>query len=372
MDSESLKSPGKYIEDLTAGWQMEMEASVCERCDWSFLSPKGIAPFTCPHCFKGPVSLLGDETSELPYLKPPELLIPFKLQEAHLTQVITRFTHGVPFPPTDLNPHSLIDHLKRLYLPLWLVDAKINARWGADAGFNYEVLSHQDHYDRGGWVSHQVKEERVRWEPRLGSLRRSYQNISAPALEEHRTILNALGSYALEDSQPYRPEALNGACTRLPNRTPQDAWNDAIPLFQRAAAEECRQATTADHIHDFNWQPEYQDVNWTLLLLPLYATYYQDDEGLPQPVYLNGQSGHVYAQRKASMKGARKLTLILLGVSAAIFLISLLLSAAALALPALLALGVLGITAAMVVGLAAIYPVASVWWYNRNTRPSMM
>ena len=71
-------------------------------------------------------------------------------------------------------------------VPVWLVDGEVQAEWRAEAGYHYQVVSHQDRYEdrRGGWSSREVKETRTRWEPRLGRLKRAYQNLRAPALEE--------------------------------------------------------------------------------------------------------------------------------------------------------------------------------------------
>jgi hypothetical protein len=49
-----------------------------------------------------------------------------------------------------------------------------------------------------------------------------------------------------------------------------------------------------------------------------------------------------------------------------IFLASLGISAVSLAMPPLLVVGVLGLVAALLFGLGAVYPVVSVWWFNRK------
>ena len=87
------------------------------------------------------------------------------------------FSQGIPYPPADLSPENLQQRLQRLFIPAWLVDASALASWQAEAGFNYEVVSHQEKYSdtQGGWRTQEVKEPRVRWEPRLGKLERTYQ-----------------------------------------------------------------------------------------------------------------------------------------------------------------------------------------------------
>jgi hypothetical protein len=369
---ETEATVSQIAERLNSAWGLELEAVVCEGCDWSYLLPKGNLPQRCPHCFQANLTPITEKVEGLPYTQPPELVVPFALSASRLVASIQNFTQGIPFASSDLNAKSLQSRMRRLYLPRWLVDAEVKATWQAEMGFDYEVVSHQDQYQegRGGWSSRQVNERRVRWEPRLGRLARSYQNIAAPALEEDRRLQEAVGPYNVDEAQAYRSEELGSSFVRLPNRTPQDAWPDAKPAFQAAAAEECRQAAGADHQRNFNWQPDYQSQNWTLLLLPLYITYYQDDEGKAQPVLVQAQTGKMYGVRRASLKRAQRTSITLLTVASVAFLVSLLLSAVGMVVPLVLAMGVIGMVVALLIALGALFPITTVWWFNREERPS--
>ncbi|RMF01713.1 MAG: hypothetical protein D6768_09995, partial [Chloroflexi bacterium] len=273
------------------------------------------------------------------------------------------------FAPADLKAANLQRRLQRLYLPMWLVDSRANALWQAEAGFNYQAVSHRDRFEqgRGGWTEQQITETRVRWEPRLGRLERTYQNVTAPALEEHFQVMNALGKFKLADARPVRPDDLTGTTpVRLPNRSTTDAWPDAAAALQSVAADECRRAGRADHLREFRWQPQFSEKNWTLLLLPVATTYYLDDEQQPQPVLIHGQTGKLSGPRRASMRRARRVAFIIAGIAAAIFTVSLLVALASLLLPALLAVAALGVALAVIIGMLAIVPPVMVWQANKN------
>jgi hypothetical protein len=363
-----------FGQGISDAWGVNLQAAVCERCDWNFLLPAGGAPPRCPHCFQGPLSLMPVGSEQLPYLKPPELVLPFSVTSDTLAQSIQEFAGHIPFAPSDLEPQKLRNRINRLYLPMWLVDAEAEASWKAEAGFDYQVVSHQDHYDenRGGWNSRQVKEDRIRWEPRLGRLKRSYQNVPAPALEADRAIKASLGDFDLSASGPYKPpvsftsEVLKGAFLRLPDRTPQDAWPEAQPALQAAAANEVRQAASAAHLRQFTWQAQFADQNWTLMLLPILTSYYLDDEQKPQAVAIHGQSGKLVGNRRSSMKRARRTAFGLLGGGVAVFLISVLLWAISFLMPLLFVIGVIGMLAAIVLAAGAIIPPLMSWWFNRS------
>ena len=365
MSSEIIDQ--RPVEGLEQAWGMAVEAAVCPHCDWSYLLPQGSPAQRCPHCFEADLEPLAEESGEgMAYTRPPELLLPFSLPAGRLGEEIARFAQGIPFAPADLNPGALQGRLRRVFLPTWMVDAGVSASWQAEAGFNYEVVSHQDHYDegRGGWASRQTKEGRIRWEPRLGTLKRSYTNILAPALEEQAHMRRALGDYDLGPARAYAAAEAGDALVRLPDRAPQDVWTAAAPGVQAAASEECRRAAGADHMRGFAWQPEFHDQNWTLLLSPAYTSYYLDDEGKPQPVLVNGQTGQLSGKRLASMKRAQRASLYILIAAVVIFLLSLAATAAGALLPPLLPVGAVGLALALFVGLGAVIPVGMTWGFN--------
>jgi hypothetical protein len=173
---------------VAEAWGAPLVAVVCETCDWTFLAPPSADLGRCPHCSRPGLTPLDSGLSQLPYTQPPELTLPHALDPAQLGQAIQTFARGIPYPPQDLTPSTLQRRLQRVYLPMWLVDASVQANWKAEAGFDYQVVSHQDQYSGSGWTSQQVKEGRIRWEPRLGRLERSYANLAAPALEDHPAL----------------------------------------------------------------------------------------------------------------------------------------------------------------------------------------
>jgi len=352
-----------------SGWGVKLETAICEQCDWRYLLPPGLLPLHCPHCFEAMlVSLEGQAGDDLRRSHAPELMLPFTVSLTTLSWNIEEFAGNIWFAPGDLNPDNLRTRLQRLYLPMWLVDRQVQATWQAEAGFNYQVISHRESYNqnRGSWESQQVTETRVRWEPRVGRLTREYHNLAAPALEEHADLLRRLGPYNIEAAEPYQPQEMTHAIVRLPNRAPADAWPETVPALQTAAAQECQQATAADHIRDFRWAPAYQAQNWTLLLLPVYVSYYLDDDKNPQPIIMHGQSGQISGPRRASMRQAQRKALLIAGAAAIIFTLSLLVALISFFFPPLFLAAGIGLIIAIVIGLLAILPLVIVWQFNRS------
>jgi len=354
---------------LPAAWGRPVKLAVCEHCDWQFII-QGDQPLSyCPHCYHQNLVNLSKETGQQITLYEPELFLPLGLQSAQIQQILQTFAGGNWFPPTDLNVKNLVGRTTLLYLPIWLVDSAVKATWKAEAGFNYQVLSHQDRFDdsRGGWSSQEVTETRVRWEARVGHLQRIYQNHTSPALHEHSALMQKVGSFDLASAKPYDRVELpeNGWATCLPDRSTTDSWTDALLGFQASATKECQQACHADTLRNFSWEPQFSDQKWTLLLVPVFSTFYVDDEGKPQALLVNGQSGKLWGVKRASIQRARKTSLLLLAAAVCIFLISLLFSLAAVIFPLFLAMGVIGFVLSLVVGLSVLVPFVVVWQTNR-------
>ncbi len=359
---------------LYQDWGFDARYAVCNHCGWSYLLPPQIQSKTCPHCFRSELdvheALAPDFEQNLVHTAPPELVIPHQLPAEEIAKRVQDFARGIPFAPRDLTPQNLAGRLQQIFLPIWLVDASVRATWQFEAGFDYQVVSHQERYSDygGGWKTQEVKETRVRWEPRLGRLERLYPNLPVPALEEHRELQRSLGDYDQSAARPYQPEMALRSLVKLPNRAQDDAWSDAIPKLQAVAAKECQAAAGANHQRDFRWSPEFVERNWTLLLAPIFTTYYLDDERQPQAIYINGQSGQVSGVRRASSQRARRASLVILAVALVLFLISAALALAGVAVPVLVPLAGLGFLLAVLMALSAIIPVAMVWQFNRSQR----
>jgi hypothetical protein len=337
----------------------------CAHCGEAHLVPEDAIPPRCPFCFQGPVA------TQPAYLReePPEQALPYGVSERRLAGVLERWTKGIWFRPAELKAEVMMQRAHRYLVPLWLVDGQVRAAWRADVGFDYQVVSYQDRYSDGtGWRSQEVKEGRVRWEPRVGRLARTYENLPAPALDDHRALMNRLGNFDLDQRTGYDPEAVTGAVVRIPSLEPEAAWPGAEDGFVRAAGAECRQAAGADHIRDLALEAEYSGLNWTLLLLPAYTTWYREGERV-WPVLINGQNGRVSGVRRASAHKAGTTSLILGGVALLLFVLGGLLALLGALFPPLVALGGVILFIGVLLAVIAPIPTIGVWVFNRRSSP---
>lgn len=346
------------ISDQTAVWPAHLTPAVCDGCGARFLLPAtDAAPERCPACGAGALGAVGAETADPP--PTPELVAPFAVTAEQLAAGLRDFTRRFPFAPDDAGVSQLQSRLRAVYAPMWLVDCDVDWRWQAEVGFDYEVMSHLERFRDGRWQTEAQQETRVRWEPRLGAAQRRYDNVRAPALEEHNRVIAPLGKLYIWETERATADNLAGAAIWLPDRPTADAWNDALPSVIQLVEADCQTAAGAAHIRQFKWQGEFPGRNWTQLLLPVYTTFYHNDAGRPVRVVLHGRTGQVYGPRLASLRAAQRLAGLLGIVAAVVFLVAL----AALFTAAADYTGPL-VFAAVLLGLAALLPLAYVGRHN--------
>ncbi|MBI4670073.1 MAG: hypothetical protein HY741_00165 [Chloroflexi bacterium] len=354
--------------ELDAAWGA-MHPAHCKNCRAGFLVPSHAGAPVCPNC-------LAARLEPLPALQadaPPELVIPFGVSDATLDANLERWLRAIPFKPASLSAKALRANLARIFLPLYLADARAFGTWQAQMGFDYLVASSEERFDGNGWVTQRLNETRVRWEPRAGELARKYENTPAPALEQHARWMLALGAsnwreppFDTSRAISFASEALNNAIVRVPDVAPNAAWQFAREQIERRAARECETASNAQHHEQFVLRAAYGEPHWTLLLLPTYVSSYIGDDGKWIPVRVNGQSGFVSGVKRASLKRAQRWAIVIGIIAFAAFMLTVLLGMAgalndAFVFPALLVLVV-----TFFLCLAAPAPLIITWQFNRQ------
>ena len=354
----------QIIEEAQPVWDLDVQPAGCPACRRAYLAPAERLGQPCPQCARGRL----EAQPAFMRAEPPELLLPFARRPADLRPALEAFVKDVWLRPEDFNAESLLKRAVPVLWPMWLVDADVAAAWQAEMGFDYQVKSSQEAFRDGQWKTTEVVETRARWEPRCGELRRRYHNVAVPALSEAAALTALAGEYPLGEARPYTAAAAQGALLRVPDLPPDSAWPQAQAALERLAAQDCQTAARAQHVRQIQLAAGYDALNWTQLLLPLYVTYYTDDDGQPQPVVVNGRTGRVGGRRRASQRKGWQLAGIIAGAALAVFVLGLIVSGLGALFPPLLFLGVICVVAAFGLGVGALVP--AVWPGQWNRRQS--
>ncbi len=343
-------------------WGSPLKPSGCPVCMQVFLVPEDKSTIICPSCAKA--QLAPQPAVMRP--EPPELLIPFQKAADSLLPDFERFVKAVWLRPDDFNENALLQRAVPMFVPLWLVDAGLCGSWEAEVGYDYQVKSSQDAYQNGSWVAHEVVEDRVRYEPRTGTIDRRYNNAAVAALSIHSKMVGMAGDYRYNQAKPFERSQVGEALLQVPDLAPESAWPSARDRLDRTAIQDCVKASGAKHVRTSAVKLSYSDMNWTQMLLPLYASYYKDDDGNAHTVLINGQTGQIGGARIASQRKGWKVAGTSAGIGVALFLLALLFLALSENLPALSGIGSFLILIALGLGLFSIVPVVWPWQWNRR------
>lgn len=345
-----------------SAWPGTLQPAGCAHCGLVHLVPPERLGQRCPACAQA--VLTAQPAPVRP--EPPELALPFAVSPAQAGAALEAWARGVWLRPAELSGPLLQQRLVPTYVPMWLVDAEVQGAWSAQAGYAYAVASTNENFQAGQWVTQHVQETRTRWEPRAGQVQRSYANIAAPALEDHTRLLARLGQFPLAAAQPFAPEAGPAAAVRTPSLTPEAAWPFARAHLDEAVAADLQAAAKAQQLEQTQLALTYRRPHWTQLLLPVYATAYQDEAGAWHAVQINAHTGQIAGVRRASQRLGWLWTGGIAAVALALFLVAALLTAVGAVFPPLLAVGGLLIIVSFAVGLASLFPAIWAWQFNRQ------
>lgn len=348
-------------------WDASLHPATCKQCGASWLVPANAGAPRCPSCLTArlkPIPALERDAA-------PELILPFSVAESTLDANLERWLRDIPFKSPSLHLKNLRARLTRVFIPMYLADASAWGTWHAQMGFDYLVASSQERYSGGQWVSQRVNETRIRWEPRAGELARKYENVPAPALEHHARVMSALGDGSIipfdtTRAAPFSNDALQNALVRAPEITLDAAKKFAERELERRAASDCQTASNAQRHEQFALRAAFGEPHWALLLLPMYVTSYSDDENNWRAVRVNGQTGFVSGEKRASMKIARRWSLLLGGIAVLAFSFAVLIALTSLQVSQLSVIAGILLFVTLGLCLAAPVPLIVAWQYNRQ------
>ena len=356
-----------------AGWGSARVTIACQRCGRAHYVVRDHPPQRCPFCMQGP---LQEQQAGAPPAA-PEMVLPLSVTPARMRAALAEWTRGLWLRPPDMTAEMLCARAQPVFIPTWLVDARVQGRWRAEIGFDYQAVSFEERYGEGqGWRSRERLETRVRWEPRLGRFERRYENVSVPALDDQRALPAAWQQYDPSRALAATAEVLAGAAVLVPTLAPAtapdpgegaapSAWPEAERLLRRAAEADCLRASGGQHIRAFALQARYSDLHWTLLLLPAWVSWYSEG-GRVWPVFINGQTGAVSGARCASASAARTVGIVIGVLGLALVLAGMLLAIIGLVVPPVAVVGtVLALVGVAVLILAVLPPL---WARAHNRR----
>ena len=297
----------------------------CSYCQRTFLFAQGDVDRICPLCRLGSLEPQPNYAFNIQ----PIQILPFKIAPEKLSLIYSNFISPVKYKPVSMNTEALLNNTRAIFWPYWVVDGDVNGSWLTEAGFDYQVESAKESLSARGWQSKKEIQTRIRWEDRLGQMATHMDNIITPALEEQTNRIQMTGDYHLDRAKDFESMFVGVAHMQLPDISPDDAWSSAIPTFEHKVANTCREAAGAQHLRNFLAEVRFTNQKWTQLFLPMYTTYYTDDDEKFHILVVNGETGVIQGPRIASPAQSGYIAGVIGAISGGLFfstLISLILS----------------------------------------------
>ncbi|MGD9905274.1 MAG: zinc ribbon domain-containing protein [Vicinamibacterales bacterium] len=304
----------RAIPDSARGWERDRTPVQCQSCRAiSLFEPTRVAQ-RCEFCGSPSVVPYTDTRNVIH----PESLLPFTVSEAQVRESIRRWYASRWFAPNRLKKAALTDRVGGVYLPYWTFDARVHARWRAEAGHYYYETRVVTRNGR----RQTVQERRVRWVPAAGELSTTFDDELVAATQGiHARLLRRIEPFPTRDLKPYDRGYVSGWVV-------EQYQIDLVGAAERAKADmdakvraACARDVPGDTYRNLEVAATYSDQTFKHTLLPVWLLHYDYGRRSFQ-VVVNGVTGAIAGEQPYSW------IKILLAVLAALLLVTLILTVA--------------------------------------------
>jgi hypothetical protein len=274
----------RSIPDGKRGWQAKKTSVRCQSCQAiSVFDPARVGQ-RCDFC--GSSALVPYE--EIKEAFSPESLLPIKIAETGIREMIRQWYGSRWFAPNKLKDRAMTDTVRGIYIPYWTFDAQVHADWTAESGYYYyETETYRD--ANGNSQTRQV--QKIRWEPSAGSLDHFFDDELVPASRGVQDkMLRGIEPFPTKELVPYNPGFLSGWVV-------ERYQIDLVAAAQRARAkmdeelqQMCATQVPGDTQRNLQVFPDYSHQTFKHILVPIWMLTY--DYGAKNfQVVINGYTG---------------------------------------------------------------------------------
>jgi len=251
---------------------------VAQRCD--FCGSPAIAPY--------------EETRD-PIT--PESLLPVRLSESQVRDLIREWYASRWFAPNRLKSAALTDTLHAIYLPYWTFDAKVHARWTAESGDHYyETVTTTD--AQGKRVRRQV--QRTRWYPSAGQLDHFFDDKLVPGtIGVRMDLLRKIEPFPTDQLVPYDPAFVRGWTVERYQVDLRQASQTSREQMEAETRALCARQVPGDTHRNLQVDARFSARTFKHILAPVWLVTYTFGPKTFQTL-VNGYTGRIAGDRPVS------------------------------------------------------------------------
>jgi DNA-directed RNA polymerase subunit RPC12/RpoP len=251
----------------------------------------------------------------------PRAMLPFAINRTKAQADFKDWLSALWFAPTDLLKAAECGGLVGVYIPFWTFDADAHTRYIGERGEDYWETEVYTEFINGQQETRTRQVRRTRWWPASGEVDNHFDDLLVMAS-------NTLPPKQASHLEPWDlPRLVAYADEYLAGFAAESYQVDLPNGFQRAqqlAEPEIRNTVCADiggdHQRILNIQPQFANVTFKHILLPLWISAYSYG-GKTYRFLINARTGAVQGERPYSVW---KIVFLILAIFAAIMLIALL------------------------------------------------
>jgi len=297
-------APGEIVEhDLESalsdpavarGWGDAKREVRCQSCQAVSIFVGTKVADRCEFC--GSPSIIATEARDEAIT--PESLLPFKVSDGQVRDLIRTWYGTRWFAPDKLKRAALTDTLHGVYIPYWTFDAHVDARWSAEAGYHcYETESYTD--SGGNRATRQV--QRTRWEPASGRLAHFFDDELVPGTGGIKdALIRGVEPFpTTTDLKPYSPEYVRGWAVERYQVDLRRAAQIGQQTMEVKVRSMCAAQVPGDTYRNLSVASDYQGRTFKYVLVPIWLVSYTYGAKAFQ-VVANGFTGKIAGERPYS------------------------------------------------------------------------
>ena len=279
--------------DEKRGYGIETVTVKCQSCHAISVFPAGRAAQRCEFC--GSPSIAPYQETKDPIS--PESLLPVKLSEGQVRDIIKQWYASRWFAPNRLKNAALTDTLHGIYLPYWTFDAKVHADWSATSGtYYYETETYVDAQGRRGTR----RVQKVRWWPSAGSLDHFFDDDLVPGTAGVRLdLLRKVEPFPTDLLAPYDPALVRGWTVERYQIDLRKAEQVSREQMEQEIYAMCDAQVPGDTHRDLSVDTDYSGRTFKHILVPVWLVTYTFGPRIFQTI-VNGYTGQVAGERPTS------------------------------------------------------------------------
>ena len=305
----------RSIPDDARGWQAEKTSVRCQSCQAISVFDAARVAQRCDFC--GSSALVPYE--EIKEAFRPESVLPMKLAEPQVREMIRQWYGGHFWAPNKLKNKAMTDQVKGLYIPYWTFDAQVHADWTAVSGdYYYETESYRD--ANGNAQTRQVR--KVHWYPSAGALDHFFDDELVPASRGVQPgMLRGVEPFPTKELVPYNAGFLSGWVVERYQIDLLAAAQNARNSMDAKIEQMCAAEVPGDTHRDLNVETDYSGQTFKHILVPVWLLNY-DYGAQKYQVVINAYTGAVAGEYPKSWVKILFAVLLALGCAGVIALLA--------------------------------------------------